>query len=124
MKSGTALERLEAVDTVVFDKTGTLTTGTPDLAPGPWSQSDLRAAAALAAGSRHPLARALCRGAGTQSPLAGEVREAPGLGLAAVRDGQEVRLGSRTWCGRITSYNVCYTKLLRILSSSMRTRSK
>jgi len=81
VKSGTALERLEAVDTVVFDKTGTLTTGTPDLAPGPWSQSDLRAAAALAAGSRHPLARALAAAAPEVRPCDG-LREVPGEGMA------------------------------------------
>ncbi len=82
LKSATALERLETVDTVVFDKTGTLTDGQPELEPGGWSTADLAAAAALAAGSRHPLARALARAAGVARSRDGVV-EVPGEGLAA-----------------------------------------
>ncbi|WP_337998167.1 heavy metal translocating P-type ATPase metal-binding domain-containing protein [Oleispirillum naphthae] len=94
VKSGTALERLERVDTVVFDKTGTLTTGTPQLAPGDWTEADLAAAAELAAGSRHPLARALAAAAGVTRPRE-DVREAPGEGLAA----GAARLGRHAFAG-------------------------
>ncbi|MGE4527999.1 MAG: copper-translocating P-type ATPase, partial [Rhodospirillaceae bacterium] len=96
VKSGTALERLEKVDTVVFDKTGTLTTGTPQLAPGEWTQADLAAAAALAAGSRHPLARALAAAAGVARPCA-DAREVPGEGMAA----GAARLGRYAFAGGV-----------------------
>ena len=88
LKSATALERLEAVDTVVLDKTGTLTTGLAELAPGAWTAADLAAAAAVAARSRHPLARALAAAA-TPPEIAPEVAEVAGEGLIA----GEARLG-------------------------------
>jgi Cu2+-exporting ATPase len=97
LKSGTALERFAAVDAVVFDKTGTLTVGRPALA-GAYDAAALRDAAALAAASRHPLARALVRSAPEVAPAAG-VRETPGHGLSLATAAGEVRLGSRAWCG-------------------------
>lgn len=98
VKSGDALERLAEIDRVVFDKTGTLTLGRPELANGDAiAAADLHLAAALAAASRHPLARALAHAAGVDSPHAG-VREEPGMGLCAQVDGAEVRLGNRAWC--------------------------
>ncbi len=98
LKSATALERLQDIDTVVFDKTGTLTQGRPDLIDDEvWTQADLTAAASLAAASRHPLARALCRAAGPV-PAAPDVSEHPGAGLTRdLPEGVE-RLGSRQWC--------------------------
>ena len=99
LKSATALERLQDIDTVVFDKTGTLTDGRPELVGAPdGTAADLAAAAALAAASRHPLARALCRAAGPV-PAAADVFEQPGAGLSReTPDGLE-RLGNRRWCG-------------------------
>lgn len=94
LKSGTALERLAEVDTVVFDKTGTLTEPTLGLVRTPHDTETLRAAAALAAHSRHPLARALLAAAGPVVAAA-EVTEVPGQGLAS----GPVRLGSRGFCG-------------------------
>ncbi len=96
LKSATALERLAEIDTVVFDKTGTLTRGLPELANRDQIEpEDLACAAALAANSRHPLARAVVRAArGNVTPVSGVV-ETPGQGLAA----NDIRLGSRTWCG-------------------------
>ena len=99
VKSADGLERLAEIDTVVFDKTGTLTLGRPELVNrAEIAEADLALAASIAAASRHPLARALCRAAGPVAPLGAEVREEPGLGLAAVSDGRELRLGSRAWC--------------------------
>jgi Cu2+-exporting ATPase len=102
VKSGTALERLANADTVVFDKTGTLTRGRPRLveAPGGSDREALTEAAALAAASRHPLARALVRAAEAERiavvPAAG-VREVPGAGLERTTSEGTVRLGSRAF---------------------------
>ena len=93
--SPTALERLAAVDHVVLDKTGTLTGGTPALLPGGWEPAVLRAAASLARGSRHPLARALVA-ACPEAPLRADAVEHPGQGMAA----GGMRLGSARFCGQ------------------------
>lgn len=100
VKAADALERLANVDTLVFDKTGTLTTGRPELQNRQQiPAADLALAAAIAAGSRHPLARALCRAAGAQPVLAIAASEHPGDGLDAVVAGENLRLGRRGWCG-------------------------
>ena len=103
LKAGDGLERLAQVDTVVFDKTGTLTTGRFRLVNGAEvATADLAQAAALAAASRHPLARALAAAAaaasGPVTPLEG-VQERPGQGLSAETAEGPLRLGSRAWCG-------------------------
>jgi Cu2+-exporting ATPase len=103
IKHGTALERLAEVDTVVFDKTGTLTLGTPEpqaLADHPTKAVAL--AAALAAGSSHPLARALADGAralGLTPAQVTDIREVPGHGVEGTWQGARVRLGRADWCG-------------------------
>ncbi len=68
VRNAAALERLAAVNTLVIDKTGTLTEGKPaltgvEIAPGFEPDEVLRMAAALEAGSEHPLAAAIMRGA-------------------------------------------------------------
>jgi Cu2+-exporting ATPase len=98
LKSGTALERLAVVDTVVFDKTGTLTLGRPRLCSERHDPDALRLAASLAGASRHPLAWALSAAA-PDVPVAPGVREVPGCGLSLAAEGGEIRLGSRRWCG-------------------------
>ncbi|MGH6824810.1 heavy metal translocating P-type ATPase [Methyloceanibacter sp.] len=72
VRNAAALERLASVDTIVVDKTGTLTEGKPKLtgiqaAPGFDSGEVLRLAASLEAGSEHPLAEAILRGARDQA---------------------------------------------------------
>ncbi len=96
LKSGTALERLAAIDTVVFDKTGTLSE--PELVLLEVSDScELALAATLAVSSRHPLARALAARVGRPVSANGVV-EHPGEGLSlAIPDG-EIRLGSAAFC--------------------------
>ena len=99
VKSGDALERLAAADTVVFDKTGTLTLGTPALVDGDAIPADVLAlAASLAAASRHPLSRALAAAAPEVAPAA-DVAETPGCGLSLATPDGEVRLGKADWCG-------------------------
>lgn len=99
VSQGDALERLAVADTVVFDKTGTLTFGRLALA----NQADIdpsegRLAASIAAVSHHPLCRALIE---IYGPVVAQtdVVEEPGRGLRAVVEGDEIRLGSREWCG-------------------------
>jgi Cu2+-exporting ATPase len=105
VKAPDALERLAEIDTVVFDKTGTLTLGEPELAQGDFHivpNAVLARAAALAAASRHPYARAVVRAAAAANlpvTAAGNVREIAGFGLeVSGPDGAE-RLGSADWCG-------------------------
>ncbi|MDX2145681.1 MAG: heavy metal translocating P-type ATPase [Rhodospirillaceae bacterium] len=99
LKSGEALERLAEVDTVVFDKTGTLTLGQPEYVGGDGATpEDLALAARLAQSTRHPLAQALVRHVGVP-PRPVPVQETPGLGVSAIVDGRQVRLGHRDWCG-------------------------
>ena len=103
IKDGTALERLAQADVVVFDKTGTLTLGVPQVRGlAGYDPAALGVAAALAAGSAHPLAQALataCRAAGV--PVAGVtgMAEVPGSGIAGVWQGHPVRLGRADWVG-------------------------
>ncbi len=98
LKTATALERLADIDTVVFDKTGTLTEGHPVPQLDGVADDDLRLAAAMAATSRHPLARALAA-ALPGVPVASGVREIPGAGLEMDGAGGVIRLGSRRFTG-------------------------
>lgn len=98
LRAGDALERLARIDQVVFDKTGTLTSGAASVTSWPSDPEAIRLAAALAAGSRHPLARALHAGHPQAIPLAG-VEEIAGEGLRAPFDGGEIRLGRAAFCG-------------------------
>ena len=100
LKSGSALERLADIDTLVFDKTGTLTKGQPVLVPDQdIDADDIRRAAGIAAASLHPLSRALVAAAGPGIAPLDDVREVPGAGLEwQGRDGLH-RLGSRAFLG-------------------------
>ncbi len=103
VKAADGLERLAEIDTVVLDKTGTLTLGEPSLANADdISRPDLARAAAIAAGSRHPYARAVVRAAEAAGlavePAAG-VREVAGFGLERTTPEGTERLGSAAWCG-------------------------
>ncbi|MEI4232607.1 heavy metal translocating P-type ATPase [Roseovarius sp. D22-M7] len=103
IKHETALERLAQVDTVVFDKTGTLTAGTPRLTNLDTLQPEaVQVALALAQGSSHPLARAICeaaRAAGIAPAEIHDVTEVPGYGTKGIAAGREVRLGRAGWTG-------------------------
>lgn len=107
IKDGAALEKLSAVDTVIFDKTGTLTRGEPRLVPPlTVSTATLALAAGLAQASKHPLSRALTREAAARglapAPVT-SITEHPGLGLSGSFGGEQLRLGSRAWCGMADS---------------------
>lgn len=112
-----SVESLAAVDTVVFDKTGTLTTGELSLEAvrtgDGWSAEDaLRLASLAAAGSLHPVSKALVRADATgiraddPSWRLIEAREVVGAGMQATispladpRRQQRLRLGSARFCG-------------------------
>jgi Cu2+-exporting ATPase len=97
LKSADGLERFASADTVVFDKTGTLTLGRLELAEAA-DPAALARAAAIAANSTHPLARAMARACPEASPVSG-VREVPGCGLEWDGPAGLVRLGRAEWCG-------------------------
>src|SRR5471032_2179200 len=74
IKGGAALEQLALIQTIPLDKTGTLTEGKPEvtnvLALGGVSENELLSlAAAVEAGSHHPLALAIIARARTENPL-------------------------------------------------------
>ena len=106
IKDAEALERAHAVQTVAFDKTGTLTEGRPRVvaaehAPGTTHDALLRDAAALQAGSEHPLARAVLaqwHDEGLATPDAAAALQAvAGRGMAGQVGGRALRLGSSRW---------------------------
>ena len=98
LRAGDALERLARIDFVAFDKTGTLTSGAPRIKHWPDDAHAIRLAAALAAASRHPVARALHAAHPAAIPLE-SVEEVPGEGLRAPCEGGEIRLGRAAFCG-------------------------
>ncbi|MBI1204455.1 MAG: cadmium-translocating P-type ATPase [Rhodopseudomonas sp.] len=102
LNAGDAIERLAETDTVIFDKTGTLTLPEPHVVNVDAVAPELLdIAARLALSSRHPLAQALAREAGSRVPFDGAIEE-PGQGVRAIIDGVEMRLGSAAFCGAPT----------------------
>lgn len=104
VKSGTAIETLAGVDTIVFDKTGTLTHNmleVTDICPIDPAIDEERAAAMVASlgeHTTHPIARAIVRLA-QERRLAHipheEVNFIVGHGVEAQVDGRHIRFGSR-----------------------------
>lgn len=102
IKNAEAIERFEAVDTVVIDKTGTLTEGKPKVTElesfGEVLPEDLlRLAASLEQGSEHPLARALVaeakeRNLALQSPE--DFQSTTAAGVTGLIEGRMVAVGN------------------------------
>ncbi|HYF43495.1 MAG TPA: heavy metal translocating P-type ATPase, partial [Ramlibacter sp.] len=104
IKDAQALELAHLVTVVAFDKTGTLTEGKPELVAAEPVASDrsalLATAAAIQAGSEHPLARAVLAAAQREQVpqrQASGLHAVAGRGMAAEIEGREVRLGSTRW---------------------------
>ncbi|CNK65118.1 zinc/cadmium/mercury/lead-transporting ATPase [Yersinia mollaretii] len=102
IKGGAALEQLGRIQTVAFDKTGTLTEGKPkvtDILPtaGVSETRLLALAAAVEAGSHHPLAVAIMQRAQQNTPLlplAEERRALAGVGVEGRVNGLAVRVSA------------------------------
>ncbi|WP_104107051.1 heavy metal translocating P-type ATPase [Nocardioides sp. 616] len=97
IKGPETLESTRRVDTVVLDKTGTVTTGEMSLvsvvaADGESSAQVQALAAAVEAGSEHPIARAIVA-ATPGHPEAVDHASVPGLGAEAVAEGHSVVVG-------------------------------
>ncbi len=95
---GHALETLARMSDLVFDKTGTLTQGRLSLrrvipAAGRDEEEVRAIAAALEAGSEHPIARALREGAASGVSVE-QIRNLPGQGVEAIIGGVRHRLGT------------------------------
>lgn len=112
VKGGAHLETAARVRAIAFDKTGTLTCGRPEVTGiealgGADAEEVLRAAAALEAGSNHPVAAAVIRAwaevtaaasgehaAGIPVPVVTGMRDLAGRGVRAMVDGVSHAIGS------------------------------
>ncbi|MEM6386904.1 MAG: heavy metal translocating P-type ATPase [Pseudomonadota bacterium] len=94
VKSGTALERLAEVDSVIFDKTGTITLPGVALLRTNLTPEQQSVARALAQSSTHPVARAVLAELTETAPApVTEVREVLGEGVTGRYNGETVFLG-------------------------------
>ncbi|WP_341952950.1 heavy metal translocating P-type ATPase [Salinibacterium sp. TMP30] len=99
------LEQTRAVDTIVLDKTGTVTTGEMrmsgiEVLDGENEELVLARAAAVEAGSEHPVGRAVVGAAlerGIDLPTATEFTAHSGSGVQATVDGTIVLVGRASW---------------------------
>ncbi len=99
VRDAEALERFAAVDTLVIDKTGTLTEGRPTLATvavaGGFERAEvLGLAAALEAGSEHPLGAAIIAGFGGKVQPVDGFETVTGKGVRGTVGGRAVAFGN------------------------------
>jgi len=103
IRDAEALEQLEKVDTLVVDKTGTLTEGRPKVIAvvpmhGFNETTVLQAAAALEAGSEHPLASAIVGAALERGLVPGKAEQfdsLTGKGVTGHAQGRGIAVGNR-----------------------------
>jgi Cd2+/Zn2+-exporting ATPase len=101
VKGGVFLERAPGIRVLAIDKTGTLTQGEPEVVrvesvDEPDERRILQVAAALEAGSTHPIARAVARAAGHAGGVVHleSFHDLAGRGVRAVIDGTGFAIGS------------------------------
>ena len=103
IKSAVSLETLHSIDTVVLDKTGTITVGHPSVTDVIlWNKKNTREeflaeAAAVEAGSEHPLAVAVVEKAGQEGlilPKAEAFDSLAGRGVSAIIKGKRYLAGN------------------------------
>lgn len=101
-RHGEALQHLARAKTIAFDKTGTLTEGRPRVVSARTSEgvdrdATLRNAAALEAGSEHPVAHAIAALVEGPLPTVEGAKAETGRGFAGRIDGTDLRIGSGSW---------------------------
>ncbi|MBR0873854.1 cadmium-translocating P-type ATPase [Bradyrhizobium tropiciagri] len=109
IRDAEALERMEAIDTLVIDKTGTLTEGKPKLtrimtAEGFDEDGVLRLAASVEQGSEHPLAQAILATAKERALALAAVSgfaSPSGKGATGTVEGRQVALGNALLMGEL-----------------------
>ena len=109
IRNAEALERMEAVDTLVLDKTGTLTEGKPKVvaitaAKGFDETEILRLAASVERSSEHPLGRAIVEAAAERKLELAPVRgfDAPsGKGAIGMVGRRRVVIGNARFLGEL-----------------------
>ena len=100
VKSGTALERLAGVKTMVFDKTGTLTAPEFSFNLATLDRDAQRIVKGLASHSSHPLSKAIASSLkDVEGAKIDEITEYSGAGISGVYRGQHVALGRASWLG-------------------------
>ena len=102
-RSGEAIQSLKNLHTIVLDKTGTITKGEPSLtdvhaAEGLEAEQILALAAAVEAGSEHPIAQAVVQAAKQREheiPTVSDFQAITARGAQGQVDGRLVRVGTR-----------------------------
>lgn len=100
LKNGFVVEGIAKVRHLAFDKTGTLTHGGLGTVrwQGPPLDAELAAAVrGLAAGSTHPLSRAIAAHLPVPDHSPDDLQEYPGKGIQGTRGNKILRLGSASW---------------------------
>lgn len=99
IKGPEILESTKQVDTIVMDKTGTITEGKMSVADVHAAQTSdqdatqvLKLAAAVEAGSEHPIAKAIVHAASDVTP-ASDFASVAGRGVEGTVEGQRIRVG-------------------------------
>ena len=94
VRDAAAMDRLARVTDLAFDKTGTLTEGKPSVT-NVTGETTLRLAAALEAGSEHPIAKGIVAAAkGLAIPSVQAFQSFPGGGVQGDVEGKTLRLGN------------------------------
>ena len=109
VKGGVHLENLSHLEAIAFDKTGTLTKGKPEVtdvivADGINRAELLLKAASIENQSNHPLAQAIVKFAkaklGKDLLSPDSLKDLPGLGVEAVINGEQWRIGKADFVGK------------------------
>ena len=126
IKSAESLEQLHAIDTVVLDKTGTITAGHPSVTDiivcdSKFSRQELlKLAAAMEAGSEHPLAEAVLKKAREENieyHPAEEFKAYPGKGVSGLVDGKKCYAGNMVFLAENGSISTSSSEIEIILNN-------